>query len=198
MGRLGAAARGWRFHLPIHLPTAQIEGFHRVVGTTRRRAVTPEGAAVSSDQERIELYDRMAKELYVAVVSDILDGLGLRNQVMRAEVRPIDPTSKKILVGRAATTPPAACESRVADAIPVRARYKRTWAWSIRSLYRRAWVFVGSSPKSNDRGLSCVLSRATAIFARLENRPVPHTSFRRGPAGTTCLPQGCPIHRRPR
>lgn len=59
---------------------------------------------MSSDQARIELYDRMAKELYVAVVSDILDGLGLRNQVMRAEIRPIDPTSKRILVGRAATT----------------------------------------------------------------------------------------------
>lgn len=51
---------------------------------------------------RRALYDRMASELYVAVVSDILDGLGFRNQVMDAAIRPIDPTSPTVLVGRAA------------------------------------------------------------------------------------------------
>lgn len=53
--------------------------------------------------DRIALYDRMAKELYVAVISDMLDGLGLRNQVMEAGIRPIDPTSRKVVVGRAST-----------------------------------------------------------------------------------------------
>ncbi|MCC6790887.1 MAG: RraA family protein [Thermomicrobiales bacterium] len=58
---------------------------------------------MADEQERIALYDRMAKELYVAVISDILDGLGLRNQVMTAKIRPADPTSRTIVVGRAAT-----------------------------------------------------------------------------------------------
>lgn len=58
---------------------------------------------MSSPAARIELYDRMARELYVAVVSDILDSLGFRNQVMLANVRPVDVTSRKVLVGRAAT-----------------------------------------------------------------------------------------------
>src|SRR5689334_10117629 len=56
---------------------------------------------VTADQ--IALYDRMARELYVAVISDILDGLGYRNQVMQAAIRPVDPATRKVLVGRAAT-----------------------------------------------------------------------------------------------
>ena len=59
---------------------------------------------MSSDSERLALYDRMAEQLYVAVVSDNMDGLGFRNQVMHANVRPIDPASRKVVVGRAATT----------------------------------------------------------------------------------------------
>ncbi len=49
------------------------------------------------------LFDRMARDLYVAVISDMLDGIGLRNQVMRPFVRPIDPSRAPVLVGRAAT-----------------------------------------------------------------------------------------------
>lgn len=48
-------------------------------------------------------FDRMARDLYVAVISDMLDGLGLRNQVMRPLVRPINPSSAPVLVGRTAT-----------------------------------------------------------------------------------------------
>ena len=48
------------------------------------------------------LFDRMARDLYVAVISDMLDGLGLRDQVMRPQVRPIDPSRAPVLVGRAA------------------------------------------------------------------------------------------------
>lgn len=58
---------------------------------------------MAGEQDRLALYDRMAKELYVAVISDILDGLGLRNQVMTANIRPADPTTKQIVVGSAAT-----------------------------------------------------------------------------------------------
>lgn len=55
------------------------------------------------DQERLELYDRMARELNVAVVSDILDGLGMRQQVMHARVRPVNPASCEVVAGRAHT-----------------------------------------------------------------------------------------------
>jgi regulator of RNase E activity RraA len=62
-----------------------------------------EDRQVDDSGERIALYDRMARELYVAVISDILDGLGYRNQVMQANLRPVDPASRQVLVGRAAT-----------------------------------------------------------------------------------------------
>ena len=57
---------------------------------------------MTGHDDAIALYDRMASELYVAVVSDILDGLDFRQQVMDAAIRPIDPTSRRVLVGRAA------------------------------------------------------------------------------------------------
>ena len=53
--------------------------------------------------DRIALYDRMARELYAAVISDILDGFGYRSQVMRASIKPINPLSRHVLVGRAFT-----------------------------------------------------------------------------------------------
>jgi 4-hydroxy-4-methyl-2-oxoglutarate aldolase len=45
--------------------------------------------------------DRIAEHLYSSVLSDVLDGAGHRNQVMRPEVRPLYPGAK--VVGRAAT-----------------------------------------------------------------------------------------------
>lgn len=62
-----------------------------------------------SVDDRIALYDRMANELYVAVISDMLDNLGLREQVMDAGIVPIDPTSRRALVGRAHTILMAPC-----------------------------------------------------------------------------------------
>lgn len=53
--------------------------------------------------ERIALYDRMASDLYVAVISDILDSLGFRHQVMEASIKPVDPVERRVLVGRAHT-----------------------------------------------------------------------------------------------
>jgi 4-hydroxy-4-methyl-2-oxoglutarate aldolase len=62
-----------------------------------------EDSRVDDTPDRTARYDRMARELYVAVISDILDGLGYRNQVMQATIRPVDPACRSVLVGRAAT-----------------------------------------------------------------------------------------------
>jgi 4-hydroxy-4-methyl-2-oxoglutarate aldolase len=51
----------------------------------------------------IALFNMMAEKLYVAVVSDILDNLGLRNQVLQPGVVPAQPDPSQVLVGRAAT-----------------------------------------------------------------------------------------------
>jgi regulator of RNase E activity RraA len=50
-----------------------------------------------------QLFDRMARELYVAVIADILDGLGHRDQVMNSGIRPVLPDPAQVVVGRAAT-----------------------------------------------------------------------------------------------
>jgi regulator of RNase E activity RraA len=49
------------------------------------------------------LFDMMAEKLYVAVISDILDSLGLRNQVLQPGIVPAQPDARQVLVGRAAT-----------------------------------------------------------------------------------------------
>jgi regulator of RNase E activity RraA len=49
------------------------------------------------------LFDIMAEKLYVAVISDILDSMGLRNQVLQPGVVPAHPDPNQVLVGRAAT-----------------------------------------------------------------------------------------------
>lgn len=49
------------------------------------------------------LFDRMTGTLYVAVISDILDGLGYRNQVFQAGIFPVQSDRQRVLVGRAAT-----------------------------------------------------------------------------------------------
>jgi regulator of RNase E activity RraA len=49
------------------------------------------------------LFDIMSEKLYVAVISDILDSMGFRNQVLQPGVVPAQPDPSQILVGRAAT-----------------------------------------------------------------------------------------------
>jgi len=49
------------------------------------------------------VFDMMAETLYVAVISDILDGMGFRNQVLQPGVVPAHPDPSQVLVGRAAT-----------------------------------------------------------------------------------------------
>ena len=58
---------------------------------------------MTADQNQIELFDRMAAQLYVAVISDVLDALGFRSQVMAANIHPVKPGSTDVMVGRAAT-----------------------------------------------------------------------------------------------
>lgn len=53
------------------------------------------------DRYSAEYLDRIAKNLYSSVLSDILDEAGHRHQVMRPEVRPLYPGA--VVVGRAAT-----------------------------------------------------------------------------------------------
>ena len=48
-------------------------------------------------------FDIMAEKLYVAVISDILDGMGFRDQVLQSGVTPAQPDPSQVLVGRAAT-----------------------------------------------------------------------------------------------
>ena len=48
-------------------------------------------------------FNMMAEKLYVAVISDILDGMGFRGQVLQPGVVPAQPDPSKVLVGRAAT-----------------------------------------------------------------------------------------------
>src|SRR5438309_3674791 len=47
------------------------------------------------------MYDQIGEKLYTAVLADIMDSLGYRNQVMRYDIRPMFPDAK--IVGRAAT-----------------------------------------------------------------------------------------------
>jgi 4-hydroxy-4-methyl-2-oxoglutarate aldolase len=49
------------------------------------------------------VFDMMAETLYVAVISDILDSMGFRNQVLQPGVVPAHPDPSQVLVGRAAT-----------------------------------------------------------------------------------------------
>lgn len=58
---------------------------------------------MTTTPNQLELFDRMSRELYAAVISDILDGLGFRDQVMASSIRPIDPQSRTVLVGTAHT-----------------------------------------------------------------------------------------------
>lgn len=48
-----------------------------------------------------KLFDTMCETLYSAVISDTLDQLGYRNQVMRENINPVDPSW--VVAGRAKT-----------------------------------------------------------------------------------------------
>lgn len=53
------------------------------------------------DHEQSAYFDRLQTELYSAVISDILDSLGYREQTMDPSIRPLDP--RMVVVGRAKT-----------------------------------------------------------------------------------------------
>jgi regulator of RNase E activity RraA len=94
--------------------------------------------------DEAQLFDQLADELYTAVISDILDGLGFREQAMTADIRPVFGGAK--LIGRAHTilssdiyhTPPdpyaleiAAIDSVLENHVVVAATNKstRTCVW---------------------------------------------------------------------
>ena len=94
--------------------------------------------------DETQLFDQLADELYTAVISDILDGLGFREQAMTADIRPVFGGAK--LIGRAHTilssdiyhTPPdpyaleiAAIDSVLENQVVVAATNKstRTCVW---------------------------------------------------------------------
>ncbi|MBI4550888.1 MAG: RraA family protein [Candidatus Latescibacteria bacterium] len=52
-------------------------------------------------QDDQELFDRMTRELYSAVIADALDSAGARTQILRHDIRPLYPEA--IVVGRAFT-----------------------------------------------------------------------------------------------
>lgn len=53
------------------------------------------------EQQEAKLFDQLAEELYSAVISDVLDGLGFRDQAMTADIRPVFGKAK--LIGRSHT-----------------------------------------------------------------------------------------------
>jgi len=67
--------------------------------------------AVRENEDR--LLGMMREKLYVAVVSDVLDGLGLRDQAMSARLRPLSLTDR--VVGRAHTVLTADVYERPAE-----------------------------------------------------------------------------------
>lgn len=50
-----------------------------------------------------ELFSLVRTELYTAVIGDICDQLGFRNQFLPPELRPLDSSKKNVLAGRAMT-----------------------------------------------------------------------------------------------
>ncbi len=48
-----------------------------------------------------DLFSRMKKELFSSVIADALDSEGFRNQILRHDIRPLDPDT--IVIGRAMT-----------------------------------------------------------------------------------------------
>jgi regulator of RNase E activity RraA len=53
------------------------------------------------DKLSSQYYDMIEEKLYTAILADVMDSLGYRNQVMRYDIRPIYDSAK--IVGRAAT-----------------------------------------------------------------------------------------------
>lgn len=56
---------------------------------------------MTAEQTETALFDQLVDELYTAVISDVLDSLGYRDQAMTADVRPVYAGAR--LVGRAHT-----------------------------------------------------------------------------------------------
>lgn len=60
-----------------------------------------DGAMIPDTDAEAALFDALAEELFSGVISDVLDGLGFRDQAMTADIRPV--WTGAIVVGRAHT-----------------------------------------------------------------------------------------------
>jgi 4-hydroxy-4-methyl-2-oxoglutarate aldolase len=74
-----------------------------LTSTTEEGSKQPDGwpETRSVTRQEASTFDQLAAELYTAVISDILDSLGHRDQAMTADIRPVYPGAR--LVGRAHT-----------------------------------------------------------------------------------------------
>lgn len=139
--------------------------------TTLENAVAAEAAT----------FDRLGQEIYTAVVSDVLDGLGYRDQVMTADIRPV--WDGATLIGRAHTilstdvytlpADPYEMEIRAIDSLPanhvlVAATNKstRTCLWGeLLSTATRARGGRGAVIDGHTRDVRKIAGMAFPVFA---------------------------------
>jgi regulator of RNase E activity RraA len=132
-------------------------------------------------QSETVLFDQLADELYTAVISDILDGLGYREQAMTADIRPVFTGAK--LVGRAHTilssdvyhTPddPYAMEIAAIDSVPDNAvvvaatnKSTRTCVWGeLLSTATRARGGRGAVIDGHTRDVSLIERMGFPVFS---------------------------------
>lgn len=144
-----------------------------------------EGTTVTPSET--DLFDQLTSELYTAVLSDVLDGLGYRDQAMTSDIRPVFAGAK--LVGRAHTilssdiyhTPddPYAMEIAAIDSVPTdyvvvasTNKSTRTCVWGeLLSTATRARGGRGAVIDGHTRDVTMIEQMGFPVFST-GNRPV--------------------------
>jgi regulator of RNase E activity RraA len=127
------------------------------------------------------LFDRLATEIYTAVISDVLDTLGFRDQAMTADIRPV--YAQAAIVGRAHTVlssdvyhipeNPYDMEIRAIDSVPVNGvvvaatnKSTRTCMWGeLLSTATRARGGRGAILDGHTRDVRMIEQMAFPVFA---------------------------------
>lgn len=73
-----------------------------MIGTAEWNLLSPRTAKGGSELSDAEIFELLEQHLYTAVISDVLDEMGLRDQVMRADINPVSPAATTV-TGRART-----------------------------------------------------------------------------------------------
>ncbi|MGI8404031.1 MAG: RraA family protein [Thermomicrobiales bacterium] len=138
-------------------------------------------ARSSLEHQEAKLFDQLAEELYTAVISDILDGLGFREQAMTADIRPVFGNAR--LIGRSHTvlssdvyhTPvqPYEMEIQAIDSVPANYvvvastnKSTRTCLWGeLLSTATRARGGRGAVLDGHTRDVAKIESMAFPVFA---------------------------------